>query len=310
MAVLVDEYDKPLLESMHNPTLEESNRAALKALYSVLKDADEHLRFAFITGVTKFSKVSIFSDLNQLRDITLSREYAGVCGITEPELISTFDPELDAMAAELDTGREGCLAALRAQYDGYRFHPSGPDVYNPYSLLNALTERTLGSYWFATGTPTFLVHRMQEAGLDPRRLTDGTIYVEEDRLSDYRADDPDPIPLLFQTGYLTIHSRDLLTGEFELTVPNGEVEWGLLKSLLPAYAPGYGAARGRADCVVEARAHVYVMEFKRDGTAAEALEQIVRMGYAAPFEADPRELHVIGCSFDSSTRLLAEWEEL
>ncbi len=244
VVVLVDEYDKPLLESIHDPKLENRNRATLKGFFSVLKDADEHLRFSLVTGVTKFSKVSIFSDLNQLRDISMSRAYADICGITEEELLRDFSPELDTMASELEIDRDGCLKALRAQYDGYRFHHKAPGVYNPFSLFNALLERELGSYWFQTGTPTFLLHRMQEVNLEPRRLTDGTIYATERRLSDYRADDPDPIPLLFQTGYLTISSYDSLLGEYELAVPNGEVKWGLFEELLPAWAPGYGAARG------------------------------------------------------------------
>lgn len=233
VAVLIDEYDKPLLEAMHDSALEESNRATLKAFYSVLKSADEHLRFALLTGVTKFSKVSIFSDLNQLNDISLSAAYAGVCGITEDELLQSFGPEIDAMADDMGTSRTGCIDALRTQYDGYRFHPSGPGVYNPFSLLKALSEHEIGSYWFQTGTPTFLVERLREIDLDPRRLTDGTIYVDGDRISDYRADDPDPIPLLYQTGYLTIRDYDRRSGRYRLSVPNGEVELGLLKSLLP-----------------------------------------------------------------------------
>ena len=380
VAVLVDEYDKPLLEAMHLPELEERNRAALKGFYSVLKGADEHLRFVFITGVTKFSKVSIFSDLNQLRDISLERDYAGICGVTEKEMLATLGPEVDALAAQLGVDRDHCVGFLRAQYDGYCFHPDGPGedgrkVYNPYSLISALQKRALGSYWFETGTPTFLVRRMREAGLDPRRLTDGSIYATERRLSDYRADDPDPVPLLYQTGYLTIASFDPLFGEYALAVPNGEVEWGLVESLLPAWAPGYSEARGtdvftlrrlveagntggirrvfealfasipytqesdpfenyfqavlwlvfallgryvatevhqasgRVDCVVEARSHVYVFEFKRNGTAAEALAQIDERGYAAPFAADPRELHLVGCAFDSDMRLLSDWAE-
>ncbi len=382
VAVLVDEYDKPLLDAMADEGLLEHNRAVLKGFFSVLKKADEHLKFVLITGVTKFSKVSIFSDLNQLRDISLSRHYAAICGMTEEELLRGFGPELGAVAEELGTDSEGCLAALRAKYDGYCFHPGGPGregsgrrVYNPFSLLNALEERRLGSYWFETGTPTFLVRRMRDAGLDPRRLTDGTIYATERRLSDYRADDPDPVPLMFQAGYLTIGAADQRGGRYALSVPNGEVRDGLVESLLPTWAPGYSEsrgtdvftlldlvdagdtegmrdviaalfasvpytraddpfenyfqailwlvfallgryvscevrqARGRVDCVVEAREHVYVIEFKRDGTAAEALAQAEARGYAAPFAADRRELHLVGCAFDSRTRLLSDWEE-
>lgn len=378
--VLVDEYDKPLLEAIGDPQLEEHNRALLKGFYSVLKGADEHLRFVFITGVAKFSKVSIFSDLNQLSDISLERDYAALCGITEVELLACFGPELEALGAQLGMNEEACLEALRTQYDGYCFDPDGPGaegsmVYNPFSLLRALQSRRLASFWFETGTPTFLVERMRNAGIDPKRLTDGSIYATERRLNDYRADDPDPIPLLYQTGYLTIREYDSLTDEYRLGVPNGEVKWGLVESLLPEYVPSYGAARGtdvftlrrcvetgdtegmrdilealfasipytqasnpfenyfqavvwlvftllgryvstevhqargRADCVIEARSHVYVMELKRDGTAAEALAQIEERGYATPYSADARELHRIGCAFDSQTRGLSDWAE-
>ena len=383
VAVLVDEYDKPLLDVMEDEALLERNRGILKGFFSVLKKADDHLRFAFLTGVTKFSKVSIFSDLNQLSDVSLERDYAGVCGVTEAELLANFGPEIDALAAQLGLDADGCLAALRAQYDGYCFHPDGPAaadgtpderrVYNPFSLLNALQKRRLGSWWFESGTPTFLVRRMREAGLDPKRLTDGTIYATERRLSDYRGDDPDPIPLMFQAGYLTICAADPWTGEYTLAVPNAEVRYGLEESLLPAWAPGYDAARGtdvltlrrlveagdtdgirdvlaalfasipytrgddpfenyfqaviwlvfellgryvrcevrqargRADVVVEVASHVYVMELKRDGTAEEALAQIEERGYAEPFAADARRVHLIGCAFDSRTRLLSDW---
>ena len=384
VTVLVDEYDKPLLEAMEDPATEEHNRALLKAFYSVLKDADKHLRLVFITGVTKFSKVSIFSDLNQLRDISLSEDYAGVCGITEAELEGTLHPEIEALGARRAMDVRGTLDALRARYDGYCFHPDGPGegaermgrcVYNPHSLLTSLKERRLGSWWFETGTPTFLVRRIHDSGLDPRRLTDGTIYATESRLSDYRGNDPDPVPLMFQAGYLTICSVEELTGEYALAVPNSEVEQGLLGFLLSAWAPGYSEARdtdvfslrrcveagdtdgmrdilaalfasipytrvddpfenyfqavlwltftllgfyascemhqahGRVDVVVEATSHVFVMELKRDGTAAEALSQIEERGYAAPFAAGRRQVHLIGASFDSDTRLLAEWEE-
>lgn len=377
-AVLVDEYDKPLLDVMEDEARLEHNRGSLKGFFSVLKKADEHLRFAFLTGVTKFSKVSIFSDLNQLRDVTLERESAGICGITEAELVATFGPELEVLATQLGTNVDGCLAALRAQYDGYCFHPDGPKaegsmVYNPFSLLNALKSRRLGSWWFDSGTPTFLMRRMRDTEFDPRRLTDGSIYASETRLSDYRADDPDLIPLMFQAGYLTICDAEPMTGEFALTVPNNEVRYGLTEGLLAVWAPGYNdvrgtdvftlrrlveagdtdgmrnvlaalfasipytreddpfenyfqaviwlvfsllgryvqtevhQARGRVDVVVEGREHVYVIELKRDGTAEEALAQIAAHGYAEPYAADQRQLHLVGCSFDSETRLLAGW---
>ena len=241
-SVLVDEYDKPLFDVMEDDALLDRNRGVLKGFFSVLKKADEHLKFVFVTGVTKFSKVSIFSDFNQLSDVTLERNYAGICGITEAELAAMYGPELDAFAAQLDLDANGSLEALRNQYDGYCFHPDGPKapagepddrrVYNPFSLLNALQKRRLGSWWFESGTPTFLVRRMYKAGLDPKRLVDGTIYATEGRLSDYRADDPDPVPLMFQAGYLTIHAANPRIGRYALAVPNREVRYGLAESLL------------------------------------------------------------------------------
>ena len=242
-AVLVDEYDKPLLEAMDDPALLERNRATFKAFFSVLKGADAHLQFALITGVTKFSKVSIFSDLNQLRDISLARGYAGVCGVTEAELLDGFGPRIDGMADALGLDRGGCLDALRGQYDGYRFHPGGPHVYNPFSLLNALAKRDLGAYWFESGTPTFLVRRMREANMDLRGLTDGTLWASEARMGDYRADDPDPVPLMYQSGYLTITGFESAGRIYGLGVPNGEVRYGLAESLLREYAPNtaYGS---------------------------------------------------------------------
>ncbi|MBQ1913987.1 MAG: AAA family ATPase, partial [Selenomonadaceae bacterium] len=202
--VLVDEYDKSLLETIQNPTLAEHNKAVFKGFFSTLKSYDEYLQFVFITGVTKFSKVSIFSDLNQLKDISLKFEYAGICGITEEELKETFQPEIQAMAEEQGLSVEGCLAKLRQTYDGYHFHPKGEGVYNPFSLLNALDDREYNSYWFATGTPTFLVQRLHDIHFDIRRIANKTLYADEAILSDYRADNPDPVPLLYQTGYLTI----------------------------------------------------------------------------------------------------------
>jgi hypothetical protein len=196
-----------------------------------------------VTGVTKFSKVSIFSDLNQLTDISLSADYATICGITHNELDDALRPELDAMACMQSQTIDECIESLRDQYDGYCFHPDGPSkesmVYNPFSLLRALSEKRMGAWWFETGTPGFLVGRMRNAELAPERLLDGSIFVTERRLSEYQGDDPDPIPLLYQTGYLTISAFEKRYGRYSLAVPNKEVQWGLVESLLPAWAPGY-----------------------------------------------------------------------
>lgn len=242
--VLVDEYDKSLLETIQNPALAEHNKAVFKGFFSTLKSYDEYLQFVFITGVTKFSKVSIFSDLNQLNDISLSREFSSVCGILEEELQENFEPEIQALAKEQEQTVEECLAKLRQTYDGYRFHPKGERVYNPFSLLKALYDREYNSYWFATGTPTFLVQRLHDIQFDIRRIRDKTLYADEATLSDYRADNPDPVPLLYQTGYLTIADYDARGRVYTLAFPNEEVEYGFLRNLLPVYTPGYNVSFG------------------------------------------------------------------
>ena len=243
--VLVDEYDKSLLETIHNTELQEHNRAVFKGFFGTLKSYDEYLQFVLITGVTKFSKVSIFSDLNQLNDISMNKNYACICGITECELKETFMPEIRRMAAGNDISEERCLEKLRTTYDGYRFHPKGEGVYNPFSLLNAMAAEEFGSYWFSTGTPSFLVKKLVANGFDIRRFTDRTLYAGRSELSDYRTDNPNPVPLLYQTGYLTIVDYDARRQRCTLAFPNREVEQGFLESLLPAYAPDFTAKTGK-----------------------------------------------------------------
>ena len=235
--VLVDEYDKPLLEVLENNELEEHNKAVFKGFFGTLKSYDKYLQFVFITGVTKFSKVSIFSDLNQLRDISLLGEYAGICGITQEEMKKTLAPEIKAMAAALNLAEEDCLKALQTHYDGYHFAPRAEGIYNPFSLLNALADRRFNSYWFATGTPTFLARRVKQVGLDTNRFTNMTLFADEYSLTDYRYENPDILPLLYQTGYLTIADYDSDANLYILGFPNREVKYGFLKSLLPEYTP-------------------------------------------------------------------------
>ncbi len=165
--VLVDEYDKPLLETLEaHPEQEEKNRTLFKGFFSVLKDEDQYLKFVFFTGVTKFSKVSIFSDLNQLRDISLSNEFSGICGITEEEMMESFRQEISDLALQNEMTEEECLDQLRFMYDGYCFSRSGVKVYNPFSLLNAFADRQLRSYWFSTGTPAFPNHEVRNGFVD------------------------------------------------------------------------------------------------------------------------------------------------
>ena len=242
--VLVDEYDKPLLDVVEDKELQEHNKDVFKGFFSTLKSFDEYIQFIFITGVTKFHKVSIFSDLNQLNDISLSRAFSAVCGITEEEITHYFQPEVALMAERWNEGFDGCLKELQRQYDGYCFYPEAPGVYNPFSLLKALFDKDFGAYWFETGTPTFLVKKLRENRFDLRKFSDQTIYASESVLKDYTGDSMDPIPLLYQTGYLTISDYDRQRKRYTLSFPNEEVKYGFLESLMPSYVPNATAGNG------------------------------------------------------------------
>ena len=236
MVILIDEYDKPLLQTMGvNESLNESYRNMLKAFYSVMKSCDQYIRFAFLTGVTKFSKVSIFSDLNNLEDISLRIDYAGICGITEQELELNFAPEIEALGTKEELNRKATLAALKKQYDGYLFAKEGESVYNPFSLLSAFKAKDFGSYWFITGTPTFLVNYLKDAHYFIPDL-DRNIELDEAGLETYRAVAQDVLPILFQAGYLTIKKYISDLRLYQLGFPNDEVRYGFLHNLLPAYS--------------------------------------------------------------------------
>ena len=235
VVVLVDEYDNPLLKNIgENEEQEKENRALYKGFFAVLKDCDAYLRFAFFTGVTKFSKVSIFSDLNQLKDISLDYNYDAICGITQEELEKNFEPEIQAMAKRYNFSKEGCLLELKRMYDGYHFCMNCPDIYNPFSLLNAFSENKFGSYWFSSGTPTFLIKKLADINFDARKFID-TVKISESEINDYRPENPDPIPLLYQSGYLTIKSWNDRQLSYKLGFPNDEVKYGFLNALAPAY---------------------------------------------------------------------------
>ena len=238
VVILVDEYDKPLLEVIEQPELERYNKNLFKGFFSSLKAADEDIEFVFITGVTKFEKVSIFSDLNQLEDISQDEDYAGICGITEQEIDEYFTGEIQHMAEKHNISKNDVRKRLKATYDGYRFSSYiDVKVYNPYSLLTSFKKRQFEHYWFSTATPTFLVNKMVKRAFDARKLMDKTLYADGQRISDYRADTPDLIPLLYQAGYLTITDYDGKRKRYTLGFPNEEVKYGMLNSLLPAYAP-------------------------------------------------------------------------
>lgn len=234
VVVLVDEYDKPLLETMiRNPAQEEKNRDLYKSFFAVLKDQDEYLKFVFFTGVTKFTKVSIFSDLNQLKDISLMDRYSAICGISEEELVAGFGPEIKRLSECRRETEEECLSHLKKMYDGYHFSPLSPGVYNPFSLLNAFSDARYKRYWFGTGTPTMLIEKLRASSIRPEDL-ESRVEATEQMIEDYRAENPDPIPLFYQSGYLTIKGYDEEFGTFQLGYPNDEVKYGFLNSLIPA----------------------------------------------------------------------------
>ncbi|MDR0878019.1 MAG: ATP-binding protein [Treponema sp.] len=244
VAVLIDEYDKPLLSTFgpptgDNPAVQEEIRKSLKAFYGVLKSAGPWLKFVLLTGVTKFSQVSVFSDLNQLRDISMSEAYAGLCGITAAELTGNFETELHVLAEKNDMTYEGALEEMQRFYNGYHFAGDGESVFNPFSVLNTLADSFFGDYWFKTGTPTFLVQGLKASDYDLRTLTEG-VTVPEDALTNYRANSANSIPLLYQSGYLTIKKYDRKFRLYTLGFPNGEVEYGFLNELLPLYTPWVG----------------------------------------------------------------------
>lgn len=242
--VLVDEYDKPLLEAIEDKEREEHIKKVFKGFFSRLKKADEYIQFIFITGVSKFHKVSIFSDLNQLSDISLNKEYASVCGITEEEVRKYFSNETEILAKHWKMSFEECLNTLKKQYDGYRFHPDDKGVYNPYSLLSAYFAKEFGSFRFESGTPTWLISRVRERSFDVRKFTDKTLYASEAMLKDYTGDNMSLIPLLYQTGYLTIEEYDERRKRYTLCFTNEEVKYGFLESLMPSYVPETTAGNG------------------------------------------------------------------
>ncbi|UTC75051.1 ATP-binding protein [Treponema sp. OMZ 792] len=234
--ILVDEYDKPLLQTMSiNEALNEEYRNTLKAFYSVIKTCDQYIRFAFLTGVTKFSKISIFSDLNNLQDISMLNDYAEICGLTQGEIENTFQPEIERLTNNTKNSYDKMLEELKKRYDGYKFSVLGESVYNPFSILNTLSSGELKNYWFATGTPTFLVNYLKDAYYNVPDL-DGGVEINEAGIDLYRADAKDPLPILFQSGYLTIKEYIEAADIYRLGFPNDEVRYGFLENLVPAYS--------------------------------------------------------------------------
>ena len=235
VVVLIDEYDKPLLQAILDDPLLEEYRRTLKAFYGVLKSADRYLRFVFLTGVTKFAQVSVFSDLNQLNDISMDYAYNSLCGITKEELSSNFVPVIKNLGEFLGLTFEEIVDRLEKQYDGYHFcEDTTVGLFNPFSVLNALQKLKLGNYWFQTGTPTYLVDLLKQSDYDLRLLING-IETTNSAFSEYRAEANNPLPMIYQSGYLTIKHYDKEVDLYTLKFPNDEVCYGFLNFLVPYY---------------------------------------------------------------------------
>ncbi len=375
--VLIDEYDKPILDVLDlNQQLENRHRNVLKAFYSVFKGADEHLQFVLLTGVTKFSQVSVFSGFNQPKDISMDARYETLCGITQEELESYFAEPIAEMAQDYRCDTDEMKLRLKKQYDGYHFSDKMTDIYNPFSLLNAMDSKRIYDYWFRSGTPTYLIRLLSHFNENMNELT-GKYYGMEEFV-DYKADVEKPLPMIYQSGYLTIKDYNMRRNRFLLDFPNDEVKNGFLTMVATSYlkpkerlegwiddvidamedgkADTLGTlftsflssipytmrrkedekereryfqytfylimrlisvytvytekvqSQGRVDSIVETPPYVYIFEFKLDGTADEALQQIEEKGYAREYASDKRQVFKIGASFSSETGTIGDWK--
>lgn len=370
VVILVDEYDKPMLQAIGNEELQKSFRNTLKAFYGALKSKDGCIKFGMLTGVTKFGKVSVFSDLNNLNDISMDRRYLTLCGMTEEELHRDFADSIEQLAQAQGMTIDETCQKLKKDYDGYHFTHNSVGIYNPFSLLNTFAKQEFGNYWFETGTPSYLVELLQKHHYDLHRMAHQE--TDSDVLNSIDSASTNPIPVIYQSGYLTIKGYDKEFGTYRLGFPNNEVEKGFISYLLPFYTPTnetesnfeiqkfvrevragdyesffrrlrsffadtpyelvrdlelhyqnvlfivfklvgfyvkaeYRTSEGRIDLVLQTDKFIYVMEFKLNGTAEEALQQINEKHYAQPFETDGRKLFKIGVNFSADTRNIEKW---
>lgn len=377
VVVLIDEYDRPLLDVL-GEAQEDKNRNILKNFYATFKAADASLRFVLLTGVTKFSQITVFSGFNQPNDISMDSRYDAICGITEAELHNTFFEAIVVMAKKLGYTVEEMKAELKRQYDGYHFSNALVDVYNPFSIINAFNKLDIDNYWYKSGTPTYLVKLIEGHNINMQKLT--SRGYESQYFVDYRADAEEPLAMLYQSGYLTIKSYDKRYREYTLDYPNVEVSKGFVTLMANSYLKKdeseaaywivnldrmlrrgdlnevrdaftaflasipYEAnkderakdfethfqytfyiifrllscyttllekqnSKGRADIIIESDNDIYIFEFKLDGSAEEALQQIEDKQYALPYLQDKRKLHKIGVNISSSMRTVDGWLE-
>ena len=260
VVVLIDEYDAPLLDVAHETEQLDALRNIMRNFYSPLKGCEPMLRFVFLTGITKFSQLSIFSELNNITNISMDNEYAGICGITKEELLENMSEDIDMLANALGYSHEVTVAKLTEYYDGYHFSKISPDVFNPYSLLNCLAKRELGAYWFSSGTPTYLINMLRKfnvlpATIAPMEALESAFDAPTETMNTIT-------PLLYQSGYITIKDYDRETALYTLDIPNKEIKVGLFQSLLPNYIEGMYAQNGG---VTVARMSAYIRKNNMEG---------------------------------------------
>ena len=238
VVILIDEYDKPILQTLRDPELQAEHRAQLKAFYSVLKTQDRYIKFAFLTGVTKFGKVSVFSDLNNLTDISMDHRYISICGMTEKELLTNFKEGINELASANEDNETETIDKLRMRYAGYYFEENSEEIYNPFSVLNTLANSRYDDYWFKANTHTFLIDILKKHDYCITDLNKAQVKVNMMNNVDFN-----PIPVIYQSGYLTIKSYDERFKNYQLGFPNKEVEEGILNTLLP-----HGCKTAEMDC--------------------------------------------------------------
>lgn len=260
VVVLIDEYDAPMLDVVHEKEQLDMLRNMMRNFYSPLKYSEAKLRFVFLTGITKFSQVSIFSELNNIINISMNDEYAGICGITKEELLTQMSEDINELAKSQELTREETIAELKENYDGYHFSAKSPDVYNPFSLLNCFSTREFGAYRFSSGTPTYLIKMMRKFKVMPTNIS--KMYAKSSAFDAPTENMTAITPLLYQSGYLTIKGYDKFSKLYTLDLPNKEIKVGLFESLLPNYLEGMFAQNGD---VAIAQMSVLIRQDNMDG---------------------------------------------